>query len=403
MARKAVAVVLSLLFPALLSAQSDDFGKWVPLFNGKDTTGWTNAKGADGDKNRWTVEDGALTNETKGVNDACTVDEFEDYELEIEYKVPKGGNSGVYLRGAVEVQVYDSHGQKPTDHDAGAIYGGFIPLANPSKPAGEWNKFRILHIGPRITVWHNDVLVQDNIVRAAPTNGQMLTHPKSKNKIDGRKGPIMLQGDHEKVWYRNIRIRPLFAAAAGWKPLWNGKDLSEFTARGDGRAKDGLVWKVEDGAFTNTKSASQGHDIWTGQPYGNFLVHYAYKSDPAVEGGNAGFYLRDQWEIQIYRETKLDDKHTDGCLYSIYTPLVIARNKPDQWNHMDVKVEGMKIWVWQNGKLLHDGRILETRTDNHAVATKAFSKAPFKLQGDHGKVWFTSLYIKPLPDSGPSD
>jgi Domain of Unknown Function (DUF1080) len=160
---------------------------------------------------------------------------------------------------------------------------------------------------------------------------------------------------------------------------------------------------VEDGAFTNAKSSSQGHDIWTSQPYGNFLVHYAYKSDPAVEGGNAGFYLRDQWEIQIYRETKLDDKHTDGCLYSLYTPIVVARSKPDQWNHMDVKVEGMKIWVWQNGKLLHDGRICETRTDNHAVPTKSFSRGPFKLQGDHGKVWFTSLYIKPLPDAGPSD
>jgi hypothetical protein len=404
MARSTIIAALSLLVPAIAPAQSDDFGKWISLFNGKDTTGWINAKADDpAAKSRWTVEEGALTNETKGVNDACTVDEFEDYELEIEYKVPKGGNSGVYLRGAIEIQVLDSHGRQAGAHDAGAIYGGLIPLANPSKPAGEWNKFRVLHIGPRITVWHNDVLVQDNVPGPSKTGGSMEKHPKSQNKIDGRKGPIMLQGDHEKVWYRNIRIRPLFAAAAGWKPLWNGKDLSEFTARGDGRAKDGLGWKVEDGAFTNAKHSSQGHDIWTKEPFGNFLVHYAYRSDPTIEGGNSGFYLRDQWEIQIYRETKLDDKHTDGCLYSIHTPLVVARNKPDQWNHMDVKVEGMKIWVWQNGKLLHDGRTCETRTDNHGTATKSFSKAPFKLQGDHGKVWFSSLYIKPLPDGGTAD
>jgi hypothetical protein len=405
MARKTIIAALSVFFPAFAAAQSDDFGKWISLFNGKDTTGWINAKSEDpGAKNRWTVEDGALTNETKGVNDACTVEEFEDYELEIEYRVPKDGNSGVYLRGAVEVQVFDSYGRTPEKHDAGAIYGGFVPLANPSKPAGEWNKFRVLHIGPRITVWHNDVLVQDNVVRATETPSSMTVHPKSKNKIDAaRKGPIMLQGDHEKVWYRNIRIRPLFSAAAGWKPLWNGKDLSELTAREDRRAKDGLAWKVEDGAFTNAAHSSRGHDIWTKEPFGNFLVHYAYKSDPSIEGGNSGFYLRDQWEIQIYRETKLDDKHSDGCLYSIHTPLVNARHKPDQWNHMDVKVEGMKIWVWQNGKLLHDGRTCETRTDNHRAATKAFSRASFKFQGDHGKVWFTSLYIKPLPDSGPTD
>lgn len=65
---------------------------------------------------------------------------------------------------------------------------------------------------------------------------------------------------------------------------------------------------------------------------------------------------------------------------------------------MDVKVQGVKIWVWQNGKLIHDGRVCATRTDNHGVPTPAFSKAPFKFQGDHEKVWFANIYIKPLPD-----
>jgi hypothetical protein len=66
---------------------------------------------------------------------------------------------------------------------------------------------------------------------------------------------------------------------------------------------------------------------------------------------------------------------------------------------MDVKVDGMKIWVWQNGKLLHDGKVCETRTDNHGVKTDKWSQAPFKLQGDHGKVWFTNLFIKPLAET----
>ena len=66
---------------------------------------------------------------------------------------------------------------------------------------------------------------------------------------------------------------------------------------------------------------------------------------------------------------------------------------------MDVKVDGMKIWVWQNGKLLHEGKVCETRTDNHDAKTDKWTKAPFKLQGDHGRVWFTNFFIKPLPDT----
>jgi len=398
-ARLAFAVSASvLLLSAELRAQSDEFGKWISLFNGKDTTGWIHAKSAD--PIAWKVEDGALTNGKDGAQDACTVDEFGDYELELDYKVPPKGNSGVYLRGQVEVQVFDSHGKtKGEPTDAGAIYGGHVPLRMASKPAGEWNQYRILHIGHHITVWHNGVLIQDNTFVDKATGGAMQKHPKTDKAMDIRRGPLMLQGDHGKVWFRNIRIRPLFTE--GWKPLWNGKDLSGFTARGSRSAKDGLRWEVDakEHALTNLGKGGERHDLWTADSYGNFLVHYAYKSDPKIEGGNSGFYLRDQWEIQILGHTDLKDKHSDGCIYSIYTPLVNARHAPEEWNHMDIKVEGMKIWVWQNGKLLHDGKVPETRTDNHGTPTKMFSKAPFKLQGDHGKVWFADLWIKPLPDA----
>jgi len=400
-------LLVSLCLAGPLSAQSDEFGKWISLFNGKDTTGWVNAKPDEGNHkgpNRWTVEDGALTNGNDGQNDVCTEAEFENYELELEYRVPvrekRDGNSGVYLRGWVEVQVFDSHGrEKPQAHDAGAIYGGFVPLKNTSKPAGEWNRYRIVHLGKRVTVYHNGALVQDNVLVPANTPGSMTLRPRTKEKLDGIRGPIMFQGDHTKVWYRNIRIRPMVTAADGWRPLWNGRDLSEFTARGDKRAAGGLAWKIEDGAFTNAESGGKGHDIWTNEAFGNFLVHYEYRSDPKVEGGNSGFYLRDQWEIQILRETT-KDPHSDGSLYSIKAPDAVVRNGPTEWNQMDVKVDGMKIWVWQNGKLLHDGATLKTRTDNHGVKTEAWSKGPFKLQGDHGKVWFANLFIKPLPDTG---
>jgi hypothetical protein len=390
------AATLAVLIAAALHAQSEEFGKWEPLANGKDLTGWTTAKFVE--SNNWTVEDGALYMPGAG-RDICTQKEYESYELELEYKVPPRGNSGVYLRGVVEIQIGDTPGDKGKS-SCGAIYSQFGPLAAAGKPAGEWNRFRILHIGPRISVWHNGELVQDNVYFDGKTNGSMGEFPlKSGRKLDGKKGPIMLQGDHGKVWYRNLRIRPLFAGD-GWRPLWNGKDLSEFNARGDKRAEKGPLWAVQDHAFNNLSSGeSGGHDIWTNDAFGNFLVHYAYKSDPKKEGGNSGFYLRDQWEIQILSLSSLTETHHDGSLYSIKCPDVLARTGPENWNHMDVKVDGMKIWVWQNGKLTHDGVTLKTRTDDHSKPTPAFTKAPFKFQGDHGKVFFTDLHIKPLPDS----
>ncbi len=400
--------IAMLLFAALagraLVAQSEDFGKWKSLFNGRDVSGWVTAKKEHGE-NVWKVDDGALTNGRDGANDLCTALEFRDYELEIEYRIPKNGNSGVYLRGQIEIQIFDSAGKdKLTSADAGAIYGGnFVALGNAQKPAGEWNKYRVLHVGHRITVWHNDVLIQDNIHADKQTGGAMKVSPASGHELTTRQGPLMLQGDHSHDWYRNIRIRPLYADGSGWRPLWNGEDLSAFQARGK-NIESG--WNVADHAFTNHQWGSKGFDIWTKEPFGNFLVYYSYRSDPDIEGGNSGFYLRDQWEIQILRDSSPDPRggrHSDGSLYSLYSPLVAARHAPEQWNHMFVKLDGMKIWAWQNGQLIHDGRVCATRTDNHDVPTTGFTRGPFKIQGDHGKVAFSNIWIKELPDTGKAD
>lgn len=406
MVPRSLVAVLVFIASGLLQAQGDELGQWLPLFNGKDTKGWLNAKADRGSPNRWKADEGALTIDLKPGeqgNDACTEELFENYELECEYKVPPGGNSGVYLRGWIEVQILDSFPKKAKaaklgQGDAGAIYSAGAPLVNASKPAGEWNQFRILHLGDRITVYLNGELVQDNMHVPSSTPGSMAGSPLAREwKLDGKRGPILLQGDHGPVWYRNIRIRRRLDARDGWRPLWNGKDLSEFTARGDPRAKDGLRWSIESHAFSNGKhTGGNGHDIWTNEAFGNFLVHYEYKSGPG--DANSGFYLRDQWEIQIESKNDLSSKHSDGALYSTYPVAQVARNAPDQWNHMDVKLVGNKVWVWQNGKLIHDGRELTKRTDSGAP-TPAFSKAPFKLQGDHGTVAFTNLWIKPLPDT----
>jgi hypothetical protein len=261
-----------------------------PSSTEKAAAGWLIAKDDKAIPAPWIVEDGALSNGADGGKDICTAEQFESYELELDYRIGKGGNSGVYLRGWVEVQILDSNGQpQPRDFDAGAIYGQHAPLVLASKPAGEWNHFRILHVGDRVTVWLNGSLVQDDVLQPKSTPGHMGEYPGTEADFDGKQGPIVLQGDHSRAWFKEIKIRPLVSASDGWRPLWNGKDLSEFTARGDSRAKDGLRWKIEDGAFTNVKWGGEGHNVWTNGSFGNFLVHYEYRSDPKIEGGNAGF------------------------------------------------------------------------------------------------------------------
>ncbi len=395
---RTVALFAGVLCGASLAwAQSEDFGAWKTLFNGKDTAGWVCAKdhGRRGVKagdapERWIVVDGALTNGSSRVYDICTADQFDNYELELQYKVPAGGNSGVYLRGQIEIQISDTRG-KPAEQmrpgDAGGIYSKIAPIANPQKPAGQWNTFRIRHLGHRITVWHNGVLAQDNQYVDSRTGGPMTKDPSTGKPLDLTKGPIMLQGDHSLIHYKNIRIRPL-CTGEGWRPIWNGKDLSAFTVR-SGKVQD--YWRIDNHAVTNQ---GKRRDMWTKEKFGNFLVHYEYKSDPASGHGNSGFYLRDQWEIQIHMNP--GGKHGDCALYSIYEPSQKMPKMANNWKHMDVKLDDMKIWVWQNGTLLHDGVVCKRRTDS-GTATLTWSTGPFKFQGDHGDVWFTNMYIKPLP------
>ncbi len=413
-----IAPLAALFFVTTPPSNANDHGpgEWVSLFNGTDLTGWTAAKprsrAENQKKNTWKVDAGTLTNGAKGQNDLCTTAEFDNYELEIEYKINERGNSGVYLRGQIEIQIFDSWKKKDEELksvDAGAIYGGnFVALKNAQKPVGEWNQYRVLHVGHRITVWHNGVLIQDNVYADSKTGGAMTETPGGR-KLETDRGPLMLQGDHEHVWYRNIRVRPVCSPGAGWRAIWNGADdnadLSAFTAKGnDQRLAEG--WKVADRAFYNAKwggeKGGHGFDIWTKENFGNFIAYYAYKSNSKTEGGNSGFYLRDQWEIQIFKDSSLTDKHRDGALYSIYPPVALARHGEEQWNHVFVKLNNMKIWVWQNGKLIHDGRICPRRTDS-GKPTTAFHRAPFKIQGDHGQVHFSNIWIKELPDTKHAD
>lgn len=187
-------------------------GEWIPLFDGKDLEGWQNARDPKAE-NKWFVEDGAMTNQTHA-NDIGTTANYKDFELSLEYKLVKDGNSGVYLRGRVEIQILDSYGKQEVGKgDNGAIYDKFVPLVNASKPAGEWNQLDACYVGDTLCVKLNGQVVQAKTKITEVTGGAL---PGGVDEA----GPIMLQGDHGKIWFRNIKVRPLpeDACAAGACP-----------------------------------------------------------------------------------------------------------------------------------------------------------------------------------------
>jgi hypothetical protein len=260
MRTRIAAVAAALLAAAVLGVQAEDKKDkdgWIDLFNGKDTTGWKlradkvsvtkfldeNGKEIKGAKkakiekkdvivdgkgkeikgakavtetkdnpNGWTVEKGVLVcSQPHGGNDLLTEKKFTDFELHVEFL--STSNSGVYLQGRYEIQIINDHGQKPTKNSCGSLYGQIAPSKNVNKKAPEWNVFEVTYRAPRgkegkvtekarVTLVWNGEKVIDNGEISGPTGAAL------DNKVL-EAGPILLQGDHGKVSFRNVKIKPL--------------------------------------------------------------------------------------------------------------------------------------------------------------------------------------------------
>lgn len=181
------------------------FGEPISLFNGQDLTGWRllEPQAANG----WSVQNGCLINRPdkdsgRHYGNLRTDREFEDFNLRLETKVPKNGNSGIYLRGIYEVQVADSYNKAPDSHGMGGLYSRITPTSNPAKAPGEWQTFDITLVDRHLTVILNGTTIIDNQPVLGCTGGALWSD-------EFRPGPIYLQGDHEAVDYRNIVLRPV--------------------------------------------------------------------------------------------------------------------------------------------------------------------------------------------------
>ncbi|MBI2948065.1 MAG: DUF1080 domain-containing protein [Verrucomicrobia bacterium] len=195
--------VLALGTPLQLAAAADAEG-FQALFNGKDLSGWKLRRPAGHPS--WSVKDGVLINTVnpgEHGTDLVTEKKFWDFTVRYEYKIPKGANSGLYLRGRHEIQILDDYDiGKPSLGGNGAIYQHTAVSKFASKPAGEWNTIEATMIGNKITVVLNGVKVHDNVECNRATGSEI------DNKVN-EPGPIFLQGDHGSVSFRNLRFKEL--------------------------------------------------------------------------------------------------------------------------------------------------------------------------------------------------
>ena len=199
-------LVATLWVAATASAADDGF---VPLFNGKDLSGWTTT-------GNWIVEAGGVValhprpgehGWTRYDAYLTTARKYKDFVLDLEFKIAKGGNSGVFLRvgnpkdqvsSGFEIQILDTHGKSPVgEHDCGGVIGTAAPAKNMAKPAGEWNRYVITCQGKRLKVELNGAQIID------------LELDKSAVRNRPAEGYIGFQDEGKPVWYRNVRIKEL--------------------------------------------------------------------------------------------------------------------------------------------------------------------------------------------------
>jgi HEAT repeat protein len=371
-----------------LAAMPPDEG-FKPMFNGKDLTGWqglvenpiTRARMRTVDLERmqaeanvmvpadWSVKDGCIWFNGKGSN-LCSVVEYGDFEMLVDWKISKDGDSGIYLRGSPQVQIWDT---SRTDVGAQVGSGGlYNNQVNPSKPlkvadnpVGEWNTFRIVMIGEKVSVWLNGELVVDNVTMENYWERKIPIFPK---------GPIELQAHGTDLGFRDIYVREISdkdynltpeEKAEGFTALFNGKNLDTWIGN-----KQSYV--PEDGMIVIKPESGSGGNLYTEKEYADFVFRFEFLLTPAANNGLGirtpleGDAAYIGMELQILDNTALVYNNLQPYQYhgSVYGVIPAKREylKPvGEWNYEEVEAVGTQIKITLNGTVIVDGDIADPR------------------------------------------
>ncbi|MFC3196188.1 DUF1080 domain-containing protein [Parapedobacter deserti] len=365
---------------------------YVPLFNGKDLTGW---KGLVADpikraamdaktlaerqvqadevmRQGWYVEGGVLHFNGKGDN-IVTVKQYADFELLVDWKLSKegkDGDAGIYLRGTPQVQIWDtSRVNVGAQVGSGGLYNNqkheSKPLKVADNPLGEWNTFRIMMVGDRVTVYLNGELVTDSVVLENYWDRSLPLFPKEQ---------IELQAHGTHVSYRDIYIRELphketFTLSEeerkeGFEVLFDGTTLDAWTG-------NTTAYQISDeGTLAIYPTKGSGGNLYTKDEFSDFIYRFEFRLTP---GANNGIGIRTPMEgdaayagmeIQVlddgadmYKDLAPYQYH--GSVYGII-PAKRGHLRPvGEWNEQEIYIKGNKIIVTLNGTVIVDGDLAE--------------------------------------------
>ncbi|MGF7078076.1 DUF1080 domain-containing protein [Mucilaginibacter sp. UYCu711] len=386
-----------------LNTMKPDAG-FVSMFNGVDLTGW---KGLVDDpikrskmdaktlaerqikadaqaKEEWRPVNGELHFAAKGFNNLATVKQYGDFEMLVDWKIindGKGeGDAGIYLRGSPQVQIWDTSRVKAgAQVGSGGLYNNQVNQSKPLKVADnkldEWNTFRIIMIGDRVTVYLNGELVTDNVILENYWNRKLPIFPIEQIELQAHGSPVA----YRDLYIREIpQVKPFELSDEekkdGFKVLFDGTNMFNWI----GNTVD---YTMEDGTIAvhpkGTKGGSARGNLYTKEEFSDFTFRFEFKLTP---GANNGLGIRAPlegdaaytgMELQI-----LDNEHPmykDLHVYqyhgSVYGTIPAKRGflKPvGEWNYEEVIVKGPKIKVILNGTVINDADITEARKNGAA-------------------------------------
>ncbi len=422
-------IVLAACGQALSAEENVPPAGFRALFNGKDLAGWHGVdtkdprkiaalsaeERAEARKNsladinqHWSVQNGELVNDGFGLYLTSDAD-LGDYELFVSYKTVPKADSGIYLKGTPQVQIWDYTDQEKfkigSDKGSGGLWNnsegrpGKNPLVKADRPFGEWNTFRIRQIGAKTTVFLNGKLVVD--------------HATLENYFDRKqpliaRGPIQLQTHGGEIRWKNVFVRDIPPEEAnsvltndGFTPLFDGKSLNGWAGALEN-------YEVADGAIRC--KTGKGGVLHTKDEYGDFVVRLEFKLPPA---GNNGLAIRypgqgdtayvGMCELQVLDDgapqyAKLDPRQAHGSAYGM-SPAARGYLRPTgEWNFQEVTVVGSTIKVELNGNLILDTDLSQVKEfmANSPHPGKDRTQGYFGFAGHSDPVSFRNIRIKEL-------
>ena len=371
-----------------LVSMPSDIG-FYSMFNGKNLTGWQGLvenpiarakmtpaelakKQIEADKlvpENWSVRDGSIWFSGKGRN-LCSVKEYADFEMFVDWKISKNGDSGIYLRGSPQVQIWDTaRVQVGAQVGSGGLYNNKTHPSKPLKvadnPVGDWNTFRIIMVGEKVSVWLNGELVVDDVILENYWDRSIPIFPA---------GSIELQAHGTDLAFRDIYVREISdkeynltseEKADGFVSLFNGRDLDNWVGNKDS-------YLVEDNMIVIRPDKGSGGNLFTEKEYADFIFRFEFQLTP---GANNGLGIRAPlsgnaayagMELQILDDTapiyaNLQPYQYHGSVYGVI-PAKRGYLKPaGEWNYQEVIVRGTQIKIILNGTVIVDGDIAGPR------------------------------------------